>query len=35
MEIPADSIRQLVPATGLPRVSFHPWVERYQEEIAP
>lgn len=34
MEISVDSVRPLTPATGLPRVSFHPWVERYQEEIA-
>lgn len=34
MEIPADAIRQLLPAVRLPRVSFHPWAERYQEDIA-
>jgi ribosomal protein S18 acetylase RimI-like enzyme len=34
MEVPADAVKQLVPAAGLPRVSFRPWAERYQEEIA-
>ncbi|HEX4232130.1 MAG TPA: GNAT family N-acetyltransferase [Bryobacteraceae bacterium] len=34
MEVPADAVRRLAPGAGLPRVSFHTWIERYQEETA-